>query len=65
MSAETDALLEVKKPKGTETLSTDECLRVLVEESRSQTRQLKTIRLLLSLAWLALILGAIRIYSAR
>lgn len=65
MSTETDALLEVKKPKGAESLSADECLRVLVEESRSQTRQLKIIRLLISLAWLTLIAGAIRIYSAR
>jgi hypothetical protein len=65
MSAETDALLGVKKPKGDEAMSADACLRVLVEESRSQTRQLKIIRLLISLAWLALIAGAIRIYSVR
>lgn len=65
MSTNVEALLGVQKDKAAQAMSTDECLRVIAEEAKAQTRQLKAIRFLLSIAWLLLLLGGIRVYFAR
>lgn len=63
MSGDLDNLLEIKRGESQRsTVSAETTLELILEQQRAQTRHISAIRWIVTIAWVVLLLGGLRIW---